>query len=66
MRKEMAATTPSESSNSGRRQADKEDGGQGNMVDIYIAKQRNGPTGMCSLFDRKGVFRFENAAYGPR
>lgn len=35
---------------------------QGDIVDIYIAKQRNGPTGKCSLFDRKGVFRFENAA----
>lgn len=34
----------------------------GNMVDIYIAKQRNGPTGKCSLVDRKGVFRFENMA----
>lgn len=44
----------------------KDDGmGPGDVVDIYIAKQRNGPTGKCSLYDRKGVFRFENFGYQP-
>ena len=29
-------------------------------VDIYIAKQRNGPQGKATLFDRENCFRFEN------
>lgn len=33
---------------------------QPTTVDVHIAKQRNGPPGKATLFDRAGCFRFEN------
>ncbi|MFW6081900.1 MAG: replicative DNA helicase [Desulfosalsimonas sp.] len=35
-----------------------------NIAEIHLAKQRNGPTGMCSLVFKGEYTRFENLAYG--
>jgi replicative DNA helicase len=35
-----------------------------NIAEIHLAKQRSGPTGMCSLVFKGEYTRFENMAYG--
>ncbi len=35
-----------------------------NIAEIHLAKQRNGPTGLCSLVFKGEYTRFENMAYG--
>ncbi len=35
-----------------------------NIAEIHLAKQRNGPTGMCPLVFKGEFTRFENIAYG--
>lgn len=35
-----------------------------NLAEIHLAKQRNGPTGTCSLVFKGEYTRFENLAYG--
>lgn len=35
-----------------------------NIAEIHLAKQRNGPTGICSLVFKGEYTRFENMAYG--
>ncbi len=39
-----------------------EDGGFSNMVDVIVAKHRNGPTGTVQLAFRQSLAKFENAA----
>ncbi|MGM0453527.1 MAG: replicative DNA helicase [Thermodesulfobacteriota bacterium] len=35
-----------------------------NLAELHLAKQRNGPTGMCPLVFKDEYTRFENMAYG--
>ncbi len=35
-----------------------------NLAELHLAKQRNGPTGMCPLVFKNEYTRFENMAYG--
>jgi replicative DNA helicase len=41
-----------------------EDGGDDNVIEVIVAKQRNGPTGDITLAYRKQYMRYENYAVG--